>query len=281
VLTWPTRAFEAVVLLFRPTQDVDVYVEDAHSEGFYTELLRRLAPRRVRLQRVFPLCGRANVLARAELHDHSLRPALFLIDGDFEWVRGEPAPAVRGVLRLSAYCIENLLIDEPALVRIVAEETGMLDEVAAEKLKFSEWVTFLRTHLVALFAELAVLNACSPDSQTIGRGLSSILTHRKRDLPTLDTRKVQTTLDEVRGQIVACLGREESNARVSEVMARVSRLPNALCIVSGKDFLVPLALFRVRQVSGSALRTNAFKCRLMRNCGLSQFADVSAALEQV
>src|ERR1017187_592430 len=110
MITWSRRAKVALSYLFRPLQDVDIYVENINDEVFYSELIRRIAPSHIRVVRVFPKGGRQAVLEAAQHHDFQQRRALFLVDGDFEWVRDERPPAAHGVYRVEAYCIENLLI---------------------------------------------------------------------------------------------------------------------------------------------------------------------------
>jgi hypothetical protein len=133
---WPARAIGAITSLFRPLQDIDVYVEDQGSEAFYRELLRRVLPSDVRVERVLPLNGRQNVIAAAMRHDFTNRPALFIVDGDFEWVRGEPAPAT------------------------------------AKELRFGQWVAGLSAFL-RLFAAWAVLNKVDPDVPTVSIGIGN------------------------------------------------------------------------------------------------------------
>jgi Protein of unknown function (DUF4435) len=118
-LKWPGKAISAIQKLFEELQDIDVYIEDRGLESLYLELLKRIRPNGVRFARVLSVGSRLEVIGRARQHDFSIRRALFIVDGDFEWVRGEDPPSIDGVYRLDAYCIENLLITKPAAVRIL------------------------------------------------------------------------------------------------------------------------------------------------------------------
>ena len=110
MLKWPERAKAAIRKLFEPLQDLDVYVEDANDEGFYRCLLNHATDGKVRVARVFALGGRNAVLSAAAAHDQRTRRAVFIVDGDLPWVKGESIPEVDGLHRHEAYCIENLLI---------------------------------------------------------------------------------------------------------------------------------------------------------------------------
>ena len=109
VFRWPKRARAAIRKLFEPLQPIDVYVEDTNDEVFYRALLNRVLDGRVHIARVFGLGGRQAVVEAAANHDHFERRALFIVDGDLEWVRGLPAPKIPYLHRHEAYCIENLL----------------------------------------------------------------------------------------------------------------------------------------------------------------------------
>lgn len=117
MLKWPTRALDAIQKLFEPLQDVDVFVEDADDEVFYSHLLRRITVAEARVVRVFAKNGREAVIDAARHHRPSGRAVLYLIDGDLEWVLGKAAPSVARLFRLPAYCIENLLERFPCAIR--------------------------------------------------------------------------------------------------------------------------------------------------------------------
>lgn len=55
---FPDRALMSRGVLYRPLQDVEIYVEDEDSEVFYSELLTRLVGSEVRLNKVFALRGK-------------------------------------------------------------------------------------------------------------------------------------------------------------------------------------------------------------------------------
>src|SRR5690348_11218246 len=136
MIQWPVRATAAIKKLFEPLQDIDVYVEDSNDEAFYKTLLNRVLQDRVSIARVFGQGGRKAVIEEARKHDHSKRRALFIIDGDLEWVRGICLPKITALHRHDAYCIENLLLGEEALSKILSEEIVVTESEAACLLNF-------------------------------------------------------------------------------------------------------------------------------------------------
>lgn len=280
MLSWPAHALDALVLLFRPLQDVDVFVEDEGSEAFYLELIQRISPRRVRVRRVFALNGRSAVVARALAYASSERPALFLIDGDFEWVRGEAPPTMSRLFRIPAYCIENFIVDEVALCRIVSEECCITEQQAADRLEYATWMNRIRDHLVELFVALAILNEVKPQSKTVGRGLALVFSSQPHETLVLDPDKCADSLERIKHEIMESIGREAAEARIANLAARVAMLPNPLHVVSGKDFLLPLSLIRVLQLSRTTIKRKTFRFRLMGRCGLSGLDALRQALDE-
>jgi hypothetical protein len=130
MLKWPERAKAAIVKLFEPLQPIDVYVEDTNDEAFYKTLLNKVSQDKVHIARVFALGGRKAVEDAAKVHDFSKRRALFIIDGDLDWVRGLPAPQIVGIHRHNAYCIENLLFCKKAVVQILSQDAVVSEDEA-------------------------------------------------------------------------------------------------------------------------------------------------------
>lgn len=97
MIKWPERAKAAIRKLFEPLQDVDVYIEDTNDEVFYRTLLNNVTNGQIKIARVFSLGGKTPVVNKARGHDHSARRALFIIDGDLDWVRGDSPQNIRGL----------------------------------------------------------------------------------------------------------------------------------------------------------------------------------------
>lgn len=279
ILRWPVRARAALAYFFRPLQDLDVYVEDTNDEVFYSELFKSISPSQVRLVRVIAAGDRLSVVERARTHDFGSRAALFLIDGDLEWVRGEPPPDVHGVYRLPAYCIENLLIHEDAAVQVIVEEAAISEEKARAALAFSEWLDQISEPLISLFMSFAVLNAVNPSERTVGLGVGSVIETRKQGgVPELDRRKSEKLRRTIDNKVVALVGEERAKALRAKVLARVGCLPTPVDIVSGKDFLMPLFEHRLRTCTCAPVRRVSLRMRLARRCSRARFQGVTDAL---
>ena len=167
---FPERALQSKAVLYRPLQDIDVFVEDESGEVFYTELLNRLVGDTIKIETVIPLRGRENVVQKAESYSGS-RLALFLIDGDLPWVAGLPLPSYPHLYIHPCYCIENYLFCEKAMIEIIVENRGDLTtDTARELLDWDSLSKQLLGHLVPLFVEFAVAFRLCPEIETVSRG---------------------------------------------------------------------------------------------------------------
>ncbi|ATG42383.1 hypothetical protein PhaeoP18_00420 [Phaeobacter piscinae] len=110
--------------------EVNFYVEDAEQENLYFEILRKKFPD-VRLEKIFPLCGKPNVLQHAKDEGNSEIPhRVYILDKDFDDFLGKKE-ALDNVFYLDRFCIENYVLDEDALIEFVVETDPKLkrDEI--------------------------------------------------------------------------------------------------------------------------------------------------------
>jgi hypothetical protein len=227
---------------------------------------------------VFSAGDRRSVVERAKAHDFGLRSALFLIDGDFEWVRDEAPPEVVGIHRLSAYCIENLLLDEDAAVQVIIEDAVISEERARNALAFRQWLDEISEPLVELFTSFAVLNLVRPDEPTVGRGIGSVITSQGGSLPELDRVKLEALRRDVDKKAAAVVGQKRADEIRKDITKRAASLSFAIDIVSGKDFLMPLFEFRLRRCTNLPIRRSSLRVRLARRCNAQRFVSLTAAL---
>ncbi|MBI2306237.1 MAG: DUF4435 domain-containing protein [Rhodocyclales bacterium] len=280
MIQWPKRALGAVRKLFEPLQDIDVYVEDANDEVFYTQLLKRVAPNHIRIVRVFALGNRQAVVDKANAHDSKARPALFIIDGDLEWVSDLPLPSSAPCLyRLDAYCIENLLLCDKAAAKVLMEEKILAEDESHRKLDFQSWKASIQEPLIELFSAFAVLHQNDPSQATVSTGVGPLCTvHRSTKVTVLSPKKAERKKLEALRHAANNVNEAAVNAQYRRIHTRASGLPVPLDIVSGKDFLLPLLGFLL-QAHGCRVRTKVLRYRLALACELERFSGIRQAME--
>ncbi|MDP1990184.1 MAG: DUF4435 domain-containing protein [Syntrophales bacterium] len=279
MIKWPERAKAAIKKLFEPLQDIDVYVEDSNDEAFYRTLLNRVSQGRVHIARVFSLGCRAAVIEAAQQHDHSKRRALFIIDGDLEWVRGLPPPKCAWLHCHEAYCIENLLICERALSQILAQEIIVTEDDAVRILDFKGWIKSIQNPLLELFSAFATVHEFAPERKTIGRGVGVMCTkHGSKGITVLDALKVGRATTEALAVAEGKAGKSKVKTAYRKTLARLKALTFPLHAVSGKDFLLPLLDFWL-QSFGCRIKRKSLRMRMASGGDIHRFADLSVALQ--
>lgn len=262
MLRWPTRAKAALRKLFEPLQDIDVYVEDTNDEAFYRCLLNSASNGKVTVARVFGLGGREAVLTAAAAHDHSTRRALFVIDGDLPWVRGDAPPHIFGLHQHNAYCVENILICEKALALLLSQEVAITETDAAAVLDFHNWRSSLLSALAELFAAFATVNEVDSTVPTVSSGAGVLCTAKKKAVaPTLDLAKVTKARDQALMSAEAILGAKPVEARYKAILQRVLGMADPLMAISGKDYVIPLIDFHLQSL-GCRIRRKSLRIRL-------------------
>jgi hypothetical protein len=280
MLRWPKRAVLALVKLFEPLQDIDVYIEDANDEVFYTHVLKRVAAQSVRIARVFALGGRAAVVGAAQNGLGSPRRCLYLIDGDLEWVLGRPAPLAPGLYRLEAYCIENLIIDEKAAAALLVEECSMMEGDAIAKLEWSKWMTEITVPLVELFAAFAASYHWAPAYATVSRSIYALCnTPKSGGLPALDPIKVAALRDDALREAELHAKKEDVLALFDAVRGMAFSRGEPIQIVSGKDHLLPMLDCLLRK-HGCKLQRRTLRLRLGLKCNRDRFISLFDAMER-
>ncbi|MES2859474.1 MAG: DUF4435 domain-containing protein [Pseudomonadota bacterium] len=275
MLRWPVEAGRAIARLFSPLQDIDIFIEDQGDEVFYSHLFSVASSPPQRICRVVALGGRGEVEAACRTYAGA-RKALFLIDGDLAWVRGDPAPNIDRLYRLQCYCIENAIIIQRAVEALVSEDCICAGQDAEQRLQFNDWKREV-DGLVDLFVRYAVLNALAPEIPTVHRiPIGNLLVAGQP--PSLCPTKLSAAIAVAETEIVGQVGTAQALEEIGRVEGRVSLLSERLAIVSGKDFLLPLLLFRVKGVIGMPIRKDVMRFRLAKQCQREDLGELIAAL---
>ena len=278
MLRWPRRATLAIRKLFEPLQDVDVYVEDTNDETFYRSLLNYASGGQVKVARVFGLGGREAVLRAAASYDHGKRRALFIVDGDLSWVKGEVEPQSIGLHRHSAYCVENLLLCEYALSIIISQETLIPQDEARKRLAYQEWRNSVKRPLVELFAAFGTAHTYNPTIPTVSWGVGVMCVKRKSPARTeLDHAKVLRARDSALLAAEAYVDQQTAKTHYATLVTRICELPDPLLAVSGKHFLLPLMDFHLQSL-GCRVKRKTLRVRLATLGDAGRFAQLANAL---
>ncbi|EMN5127890.1 DUF4435 domain-containing protein [Burkholderia contaminans] len=273
-------------VFFERYNDFDVYIEDT-AEGYdkiFATLLSRASQSHISLQRVFPLGPRPKVIAAAESEledkENRGRKSVFVVDGDLYLLCGEFEELPSNVVRLPRYCIENFLFDSSALHDILDDEDANREmEELQRAFDHDGWVTRSTPYLRELFVIFAIAHKLRSGIKTVKCGSSAVC---GGDLADVDADKVAAIGNSIMSNLVQNYGQDAVDAMRLEVMGRIDA---AHCFVStyvsGKDFLLPLMIIRLRTLTKTKAPNLNLKLRFAKKCDVSALRDVVKAIGRI
>ncbi|TMX55914.1 DUF4435 domain-containing protein [Vibrio rotiferianus] len=270
--SYKQKHMSSIGVLYRQLQDIEIYVEDQDSEVFYMQLFTRLLDGTAKIKKVIPLNGRKNVIDGASNHKDD-SPKVYVIDGDLYRNANLFNNELARLYVHNFYCVENALFCVNAAAKIVQESLGNVTIIEAkERLNWDDWLEEITPHLVRLFTLFSAAFKLNPTIKTTSRGFTSIITSCKNKLPYLDSDKVEAQYNEVLDALREDFSDKEIEEEIESVMAFAE--DNGLDIVSGKDFLIPLMCFKIKEACGVSLTVNSRNFRLASHCDLDKLAPL-------
>ncbi len=204
---------------------------------------------------------------------------MFIIDGDLPWVKGDPLPQVMGLHCHDAYCVENLLLCEHALSTVLSQEVVLTEDDAKNRLQYQTWRESITKPLIELFAAFGPVHEHDPTVATVSQGVGGMcVKHRAPPITQLDPVKVRRARDRALSAAEAKSGPQATTTRYEQLLERISRMPDPLRAVSGKDYLLPLLDFYL-QTFGCRVRRKSLRVRLASAGDMSRFTQLASALE--
>lgn len=275
--SWSGRAKKALALFFRQWNDIDVYVEDRSPSTVkvYHELFFRLTSPDFRISRVIPVGSKEEVLDACRNHT-SARPSVYVVDGDLDLLLGSVPPSINRLYVHDRYCIENFLLDETTAVEIAYEDDPSMTR---EEIRNSKHLDDYRKEaelLGELFIMFALLKKYLPSVKTVSNSLTSFLDGKS--VPRVDESKISAFVGPFHTQLCAIYGHDRIISDELILLERASCNNAALIFVSGKDFLLPLLVLKLRRISKTKVTHNTMRVRLAKYCNTDCLAPLRAKL---
>ncbi len=276
VFEWSFRAKRARSVFFEKYNDVDIYVEDTGNgaKKLYALIFGRLMQGKYRVAEVFPLGGKERVLRECEGdQERGDRPKIYVVDGDLDLLTGKSLPKLRKLVMLPRYSIENFLIDKLAVLSILDEEDVERDRGALEReLGFEKWVSGNQDPLFELFVVFALAREIIPSRKTVSEGVGGLVSS---DNGIVDRGKVDARKKEVLMEIEKVMEKKRGRRRMGKIRRDGERCRrDLLSYVSGKEFVLPLLLRRMRKTVKLRADNVVVKQRLAMRCDLSELGFV-------
>ncbi|WOB78740.1 DUF4435 domain-containing protein [Brevundimonas nasdae] len=260
---YSARTARALSYLKRTVNDVDIYVEDTGSRNMWVRLLTQLLPAGVRLRSINMLGGRRAVEdACAADQANDGRRKLFIIDGDFDHLKGKAKPKLKFLYRLRAYCVENILLSQKS-IRMLAMEThpNISENDADAKFDFQEFVYEIDQGLKQLFQLYAVSSKLSPSVATISHPVLDLCLRRANGELALDPVLIKKRMSSLLRAMLRHTTKDAIRKEIAECGARAASL-QSIKFVSGKSYIFPILESWLRIRLGIRATAEQLKVRL-------------------
>lgn len=261
-------------------QDVDVYVEDTarESKKVYVELLSRVFGNKLSVQQVFPLGSKSTVVKRCRAdQDYRDRPAVYIVDGDYDILLGKPPEPLLRYYRLRRYCVENYLLEGEALIDVLCDESTDHDEGQVRRLlDYDSWCERVAARLTTLVAVLAAATKKQCGLPTVKIDLADI---QGDQWDHVCESKVEALRDRYRVAMDEAFG-EGTFDDLFRTMQVAAASPEDAFIrfLSAKSILLPMLRSRIKRRLGLEVNYPQLRVKLARRCDVSELLDLPAAV---
>ncbi|WP_309866901.1 DUF4435 domain-containing protein [Luteibacter sp. 1214] len=247
-------AKKAKAAMYRAFNDIDIFVEDdtKGTRKLFARLLSGISPDNVRIDTVFPLGSRTVVEKKcAEDQAPGGRPRVYIIDGDIDLCLQRPASGLKRLYRLPRYCIENYLLDERAVAKVLAYESAEMDEAAVSlAIQFDAWMQENSLPLRRLFTAYATCHQLACAERTISYPVDRLV--RPGSSGVVDPLLTENRITELRQACDAEFGAGYFDRVFADIEQRHAAKSNRdflLQFVSAKHYLLRLLRTRMGSVA--------------------------------
>ncbi len=283
MISWPERALDALAFLWRPYNDIDVFVEDVRAKSVYEILINRALEDKAKIGSVIPLKGKSRVLKKCAADQGAGgRPRVYIIDGDFDVLLGIEKPELKRLYRIDAYCIENLLFSEHAAIEIIYEDDGQKSKNSIKnRMKFATWSKSICSKMAPLILVYAAVSGIRIPLKTVDFSSLALVggAGSKRDVCR---PKIKRRIREITAAAERACGYKFVRSEADKLKAILpNNFEETLKRIPGKTTLIPLLHFRMCRLFGFSGSSSRIKGRLARHCSLDIDPGFKAAFTKV
>lgn len=272
----------AKAVFFRQVNDIDVYTEDSSkvTKKLYGEMLSRAFKGTYRINTVFPLGDKHTVINDCEKYQANMgeRLRLYVVDGDLDLLYGSTKSGLKRLYVINRYCIENYLIDKKAIEVVLHEEDleKNFDEIEKE-FDFNNWVKSNTDILFELFILYAVAYKNSINCETISYSINRLVSSGDG---IIDCSKVHERSTKIKEMLLDKISEDELGVQIELVRKHAELYRDSkMRFISGKDYLLPLALMRMRKITKFRAENDVIKLRLAMKCDVAELEEAVHCLE--
>jgi uncharacterized protein DUF4435 len=275
-----TSSKSARSIFFEPFNEIDVYVEDT-AEGYrkiYRELLNKVFEGKIKIEHVLPLGDRNQVIEECRKNQElGNRKRIYIVDGDLYLINGndEKSFGLNGLFVLPRYCIENYLIEESAIIEVYYRIDPELDRIQIQsQLDFENWISVNENRLVSLFIIYALCNKYSIKG-TVSYKVSKLFANQGQARGEICEIKNKSRIEELSKTLVDKIGQVRFDQEKKELEERIFKVSDKMIkFVSGKDYLLPLLIDKVKHFVKGNASTLSVKIGLAEYCDIKELSEL-------
>jgi hypothetical protein len=282
MLKYKSETKRITSMFFQYRNEIDIYTEDEEKDReFYTVLFSRLLDNNIKINDITPLGSKKKVLTHCSNETNFSRKKLYIVDGDIAIIN-DYKPVAKNLYVLDRYCIENFLIDKHSVAKYIYLNCGTktLKQIEDE-IDFENWLNDYSESLIELFLHFAVSNHLKINFKLCNsRKFHSIY----QNSTIFNKSLVKNEINQIKCDIIEKYGEEKFIHCYNLVSNRWERtVNNLLTIVSGKDYLIPILLFKLQcfKKSNSLPSLEEIKINLVQHFDISNLQGLKRALESL
>ncbi len=158
------------VLFYADYNDINIFVEDEYKEYIYENIFQRMFNYKININKIFPMKGKPGVeKAFREYGDsYDEKPAIYLVDGDFDLVMDKKMISSPNYIYLEKYNIESYYIDEKAVLNYMVGKMKTTQKNASETIEYSKWKDMIYGAMKELFINYMIAQKKFPEEKNVG-----------------------------------------------------------------------------------------------------------------
>ncbi|MGX3557475.1 DUF4435 domain-containing protein [Klebsiella pneumoniae] len=267
-------ARKAKSVFFEERNTIDIYIEDTAIgyKKIYKCILNRVLGEKYLINDVFPLGGKSAVIQSWEQNNNKRnRPQLHIIDGDIQLLNGIRKCEV-GLYTLPYYCIENNFLCEHSLLNILVEEDPERErEELSQLFNFSEWNQLNIEPLIELFIVYLLSQKHIPHIPNVHYQISKLVSD---NTGVVDNQKVKSRISELEKEIKKMIPEKNYIEEKNAIYAAIDGDFNIKKYISGKDYLLPLIITRMKSIVNTRISNITLKHRISQYCSIDDINDI-------
>lgn len=158
------------VLFYSDYNDINIFVEDEYKEFIYENIFQRMFEYKIRINKILSMKGKSGVEKAFREYGclYDGKPAIYLVDGDFDLVMGKKMINSPNYIYLEKYNIESYYIDEKAVLKFMAGKMKTTQRKVSEKIEYLVWVDMIYDAMKELFINYMVAQDVFPKEKNVG-----------------------------------------------------------------------------------------------------------------